>query len=92
MKLTKQPWAFVEPVHPGPDATVGELFAYGQAMLAVQHLRPGFLEKGTRVKFRDGRKATVTNFVPYDGYNIGVQIDGLRHEGLITSRKDVTKI
>ena len=93
MKITKQPWAappFQEPPAPGPNPTIGELFTYGQRLLAVEHLRPGYLPPGTRVTLRDGRKATVTNFVPYDGYNVGLRVDGLPHEGLITTRKDIT--
>ncbi len=92
MKITHQPWAFVEPTHPGPKTTIGQLFDYGQRLLAVQHLRPGFLEKGTRVILRDGRKATVSNFVPYDGWNIGLSVDGLPNEGLITQRATIKVI
>lgn len=90
MKITRQPWAVKIPKHPGPGATIGELFAYGQELIKTQHLLPGFLKKGTRVKLRDGRRATVTNFVPYDGYNVGLRVDGAPHEGLITTRKDIT--
>ncbi len=96
MKITRQPWAatssFQEPKHPGPGATLGELFEYGLALKEIQHLRPGFLKEGTRVLLRDGRKATVTNFVPFDGYNIGLRVDGAPHEGLITTYKDIKVI
>lgn len=98
MKLTRKPWsttpnkpkpAFVEPTHPGPDATVGEHLAYSHAMMEVQHLRPGYLPQGTRVVLEDGRRATVTNFVPYDGYQIGLRLDKDPSSGLIALRKAI---
>lgn len=91
-KLGALPNGVKEPRHPGPNATIGELFTYGQEMVAVQHLRVGFLEKGTRVLTRDGRRATVSNFVPYDGWNIGITIDGFPHEGVITNRNEIKVI
>lgn len=96
MKITRQPWAapaaFKEPVHPGPDGTIGQHLEYTQAMSAIQHLRPGFLKKGTRVLTRLGEKATVTNFVPYDGYNIGIRVDKAPAEGVITARNSIKEL
>jgi len=70
--------------------TIGELFDHGMKLKEVEQYQPGYLSPGTRVTLRDGRRATVTNFVPFDGWNLGVRVDGLPNEGLITMRKDIT--
>lgn len=82
MKLYK----FTEPKRPGPNPTIGEMLEYSFEMIKVQHMRPGFLEAGTRVRLYDGSTGVVNHFVPYDGWNIGVKVDGLPHEGRITLR------
>jgi len=82
--------SFIGPIYPGNNASEQELRLYWEAMAHVQHLRPGFLPAGTQVLLRDGRRGTVTNFTPYDGWNLGIRTDDDPNSGIITLVSSLT--